>query len=330
MDRQFVPPSQHHGQDQPRTSWNAPRHPTSRWVHSQWQEEEDWEGWYQSDTESARSQSNSPRQRLAPRRPKKSQGDGKGRSSKSQKGAPKGSGKGKGNYKGKEIAPPPWASSTATTAALPVPASTTQQQSKAEAKLHEIVAAMKKKDSLDPELARLAQEGEQLQNQNTTSKLMSAVSKHGDAKYVLIEARQARAHLHASWKQYLDAAIATWRGFLEDFDKEDRKLEEQIEQAELGLTTAQENLDEAKKAATEAELKDQIEVVDDDMELMDKTMRSGPAIRAGLSGMLEGLEKLQAKTEEETGDLKRQRLDDGTSKPSSTAAALQPFARAGH
>ena len=57
---------------------------------------------------------------------------------------------------------------------------------------------MKKKDSLDPELARLAREGEQLQNQNTTSKLMSAVSKHGDAKYVLIEARQARAHLHAS------------------------------------------------------------------------------------------------------------------------------------
>ena len=88
---------------------------------------------------------------------------------------------------------------------------------------------------------------------------MSAVSKHGDAKTILLEARQARANLHATWKQYLDAAIQTWRGFLEDFDAEDKKLEEQIQNAEIALSTAQENLDDAKKVATDQELQDQVE-----------------------------------------------------------------------
>ena len=105
------------------------------------------------------------------------------------------------------------------------------------------------------DLQTLAQDAAQLQKQSATSKLMSAVSKHGDAKTVLLEARQARANLHATWKQYLDAAIQTWKGFLEDFDTEDRKLEEQIQAAETCLSTAQENLDEAKKVATAQELR---------------------------------------------------------------------------
>lgn len=75
--------------------------------------------------------------------------------------------------------------------------------------------------------------------------LMCAARSHGDVK-TFLEARKARANLHASWKQYLDAAITTWKGFLEDFDKEDRKLEEQIELAKTSLATAQEVLqDEA-------------------------------------------------------------------------------------
>ena len=45
--------------------------------------------------------------------------------------------------------------------------------------------------------------------------------------------------------------------------------------------------------------------------------------------MLEGLEKLQAQTEEATGETaKRQRLEDGSSKPLSGPPALQPFGRA--
>lgn len=76
--------------------------------------------------------------------------------------------------------------------------------------------------------------------------LTCAACSHGDVKTIFLEARKARANLHASWKQYLDAAIATWKGFLEDFDKEDRKLEEQIELAKTSLATAQEVLqDEA-------------------------------------------------------------------------------------
>ena len=191
---------------------------------------------------------------------------------------------------------------------------------------------MKKKDNLDPELQTLAQEAAQLQSQNATSKLMSAVSKHGDAKTALLEARQARANLHAVWKQYLDTAVHTWKGFLEDFDKEDKKLEDQITAAETGLSTAQENLDEAKQLATAQELREQVEEVIDDADMLDKTIRSGPAIREGLSEMLEGLQKLQAQTEEEAvdkaEDRKRQRLEDGSGKPSSVPPAMQPFGKA--
>eukprot|EP00435_Cladocopium_sp_Y103_P020880 s2399_g5.t1 len=155
---------------------------------------------------------------------------------------------------------------------------------------------------------------------------MSAVSKHGDAKTAVLDARQARANLHATWKQYLDAAIATWKGFIEDYAKEDRRLEELVVQAETNLSAAKETLDAAKAVATEKELNAQIEVIDDEMEFSDTT---GPAIREGLTDMLQGLEKLQEKTDEATGDVKRQRLEDGTSKPSCGAAALEPFAKAG-
>ena len=70
-------------------------------------------------------------------------------------------------------------------------------------------------------------------------------------------------------------------------------------------------------------------MIEDDLDMTDRTLRSGPAIREGLSGMLEGLEKLQAQTEEATGETaKRQRLEDGSSKPLSGPPALQPFGRA--
>ena len=112
--------------------------------------------------------------------------------------------------------------------------------------------------------------------------------------------------------------------------KEDRALEVQVDQAEANLASAQEILDESKKLATDQELADQVETIEDDLDITDKTIRSGPVIREGLCGMLAGLETLQAKTEETTGEAtKKQRLEDGRSKPSSVASALQPFGGAG-
>eukprot|EP00435_Cladocopium_sp_Y103_P015262 s2571_g3.t1 len=279
----------------------------------QWTEY-DWEG-YRTDSESPRrTQANAPRQKHASAPQKQKQHNTKG----------EGKGSGKTTYKGKyNPDPPPWATQTTTTATAPAVTATSAASSKAEAKLQEIVVALqKKKDTLDPELQHLAQEAAVLQNQTATSRLMSAVSKHGDAKAAVLEAKQARANLHATWKQYLDSAIATWKGFLEDFDKEDRRLEENVTQAEEQLVKAKETLDTAKTLATEQELKEQVEVIEDEMEIAD----AGPALREGLTDMLTGLERLQEKTDEATGDQKRQRLEDGTSKPS----ALQPFARAGH
>ena len=325
MDPSFVPPSQRSQTDQstrdPSPRYQSPRRST----YSSWHQKEPWTGdggWYTGYQGVQEDRSASPRQRTVPKKAKKP---------KKASQQPKGEGKGKTGTKGKyAIEPPAWtARRSSTTVALPSSAQSSGQ-SKAEAKLQELVAAMnKKKDTLDPDLQTLAQEAAQLQHQSATSKLMSAVSKHGDAKTALLETRQARANLHATWKQYLDSAIQIWRGFLEDFDTEDKKLEEQIQIAETALTMAQGNLDDAKKVATAQELQDQVEVVDDDLDMTDRTLRSGPAIREGLSGMIESLEKLQAQTEEATGETaKRQRLEDGTSKSLSTPAALQPFGKA--
>ena len=189
----------------------------------------------------------------------------------------------------------------------------------------EIVNVLKKKD--DPELQNLAKEADVIQHKSATSKLHRAVSVHGDAKTVMLQARQARANLHASWKQYLESAIETWKSFVTDFDNEDRKLEEQIIMAETALATAQEGLDEAKKIATEEELKDQVETIEDDEEVADRTVKTGQIMREGISGMLDGLVQLQARTEEmvEESGHKRQRTDDGLAKSN----ALQPFGGAG-
>ena len=80
---------------------------------------------------------------------------------------PQGEGKGKSNSKGKfAIEPPAWAAPRPSTSAAPPAVAMSSGQSKAEAKLQELVAAMnKKKDTLDPDLQTLAQEAAQLQNQ---------------------------------------------------------------------------------------------------------------------------------------------------------------------
>jgi predicted nucleic acid-binding Zn-ribbon protein len=190
--------------------------------------------------------------------------------------------------------------------------------------LHEIASVLKKKD--DPELQTLAKEADVLQNKTATSKLHKAVTIHGDAKTAVLEARQARANLHASWKQYLESAITTWRSFIEDFDKEDRRLEELIGQADSDLQVAPNSLDEAKKAATEEELQAQIETIEDEDEGLDRTAKSSQVMREGLKGMLDGLEQLHARTEEigEESGSKRQRVDDGKK-----SSAMQPFGGAG-
>ena len=103
-------------------------------------------------------------------------------------------------------------------------------------------------------------------------------------------------------------------------------MEEAITKADQDLTTAQEVLDDAKKAATEEELKDQIETIEDEDEGLDRTTKTSQAMREGLTGMLDGLEQLRARTEDpgEEAVPKRQKVADGF-KPT----ALQPFGGAG-
>ena len=321
MDHTFVPPSR----QQPHRNAQTSTTRTSQWGASQssyWAQDDSWQnqGWDDWEATSNSSRSSSVRQRAQPSRPKQAPKNQRGK----LKGKDKGKGKGNGQKgKGKPaIEPPPWSSSAQQPHAPTLPTSTAP--TKAEAKLQEILTVLKKKD--DPELQTLAKEADVLNNKTATSKLHKAVTRHGDAKTAVLEARQARSNLHASWRQYLGSAIETWRSFIEDFDKEDTRLEEAITKADQDLTTAQEVLDDAKKAATEEELKDQIETIEDEDEGLDRTTKTSQAMREGLTGMLDGLEQLRARTEDpgEEAVPKRQKVADGF-KPT----ALQPFGGAG-
>ena len=318
MDHTFVPPSQN---SQPSSSARSSQRSFQRNTYSDWNQQQSWNGqtWDQHSTRSS-SRSQSPWQRQAPRRKNKpkqpAQHKGEGKGQPQHKGA-------KGKGKGKTPDPAPWSSSTKP-AVLPAP-TTLATQSKAEAKLQEIVSVLKKKD--DPELQTLAKEADVLHNKTATTKLHKAVTKHGDAKTSLLSARQARSNLHASWRQYLDSAIETWKNFIADFDAEDRRLEMEIDKANAELTVAQSALDDAKKAATEEELKSEVECIDDDDGPVDSSSKTSQAMRDGLTVMLDGLTTLQSKTEEmgEECSHKRQRVDDGKGLPSS----MQPFGGAG-
>lgn len=327
MDHTLVPPSQQNKSNSKAT--RSSNQTSNRQAYASWNYPEPWTGedeewdYHSSRSSSPRQRTQSPRQRQEPRRQRKPNQNQRGRGAGKGKNQMKGGAKGKG--KGKPaIEPPPW-TTNATTSTSASAAAPSAGPTKAEVKLMEIVSVLKKKD--DPELQTLAKEADVLHHKNATSKLHKAVTIHGDVKTMMLEARQARANLHASWKQYLESAIETGKSFVMDFDKEDRKLEEQIILAETALATAQEALDDAKKVATEEELKDQVETIEDEEEAVDRTVKTSQIMREGLSGMLDGLVQLKARTEdigEEQGN-KRQRTDDGLAKSS----AMQPFGGAG-
>jgi len=187
MDHSFTPPSQ-----KGKTSSNANRssnQASNRQTYTSWSypepwtgEEDDWE-YHSTRSNSPRQRTQSPRQRQEPRRQRKPnqtqkhKGTGKGKQP--VKGGPKGKGK------SKAIEPPPWTNNATAPASASTQASSSVQ-TRAEAKLMEIVSVLKKKD--DPELQTLAKEADVLHHKSATSKLHKAVTIHGDAKTVMLEA----------------------------------------------------------------------------------------------------------------------------------------------
>ena len=179
-------------------------------------------------------------------------------------------------------------------------------------------------DRIEPrnllELQTLAKEADVLHNKTATSKLHKAVTKHGDAKTVLLEAfKPGHTSMllgNSNWTQPSRPGRASSRTSMPRTAGEKANVE---------LTNAQDALDDAKKAATEEELKSEVECIDDDDEQINSSARSSQAMRDGLNVMLDGLTTLQAKTEEMVEEYGNKRqVDDGKSLPS-----MQPFGGAG-
>eukprot|EP00435_Cladocopium_sp_Y103_P043514 s1518_g12.t1 len=314
------------------------RHPTHRQgsqrrseddqTYAQWQQDTPWQA---QTWEDGRRPSQSPRTRSeTPRDGRRHNRRGKNKNKGKQQGP------GGPQIQAPALPEAPWSTSTTTSTTAPSAPSPAEQQLKV------LMSAMKKNEAALPaDLQTLLQESSKVQSQDMTKVLHSAVTKLGKAKKALQAARASRMNLHNVWRNYLQTNVEKWRGFCQDFEKQDLELAEQVQQATEAVKVAQEGLDASKKSAreiviSEDDSKDEKEAL---MEISDEETQegldaNGSSIMEGMNEMYNNLPALQAKADSigEGSAAKKARLEppagapDGTgpSGPSGPAPFGQP------
>eukprot|EP00435_Cladocopium_sp_Y103_P071486 s558_g37.t1 len=293
-----------------------------------------------------------------PKSPRKGNGKGKGHGQQKGRGkAQKGQFQDKGKEKGKEqghvpqsgkgnlrlpaattaIPPePPWTPSLSTTTQLaPLPPPTSAPPlSEEELAFKELITALKKSPKeLDPEVQAIVQRTTLKEGQNAGQSLSTAVDDMRTAREALDCARLARHNLHIKWRNFLADAVKRWQKHMEDFQREDKDLTEQIELARTALSQAMQLFETSKSDIGEG-------VVDVEAEdAMNEEAKDKDSINTALiqsmSTMTTQLVELQASAEamvvEGEKKAKRPRTSEGSSEaiggmPSPSAPALQAFA----
>eukprot|EP00435_Cladocopium_sp_Y103_P059246 s86_g21.t1 len=298
LDRTFVPG----GQGQPSQQWNA-------------------EQWQQSDAPTKKKPAKSPRRgRRRSHTPKKQQNP--------QANA----------YAVPELDPPWTGQNSAQTATMTTAELQAEQRAqRAEQKLSRVVAALDKQDvMLDPEVQQIVEENS---TKTASSKQMhTAVSKLDQARKKFQNAQKARQTHQDKWTTYLEASIKRWRTFAEDFAKQDKDLEERVNQARNKMQEARALLDDTKERLLkqDAEALKETEVISDIEDEMDK-METSDKIQAGISQVLDSLAAIRVRPPEDQpadeGASKKPRLEevpgDGSTSLVPGSKMLEPFAKAG-
>lgn len=210
------------------------------------------------------------------------------------------------------------------------------QETKSDQKLKQIIAALKKSEAnLTPDLQLLVQETTMVQSQDNTRQLHSAVSKLGQAKKALQKLRASRQNLHVVWKNYIAESVTKWKGFCEQFEKQDSDLAKQLHEAIQSVKIAEAGLESTKKDAKETkdddDMSDQGPQEISDEENPEQLDVNGASLMGGMNDMLKNLEALQqcAEAAIEAKAPKRPRLEDPGEEDGGPSAAASLHQKAG-
>eukprot|EP00435_Cladocopium_sp_Y103_P064580 s386_g26.t1 len=265
IDHSFVPG----GRGQPPQQWNT-------------------EEWHQPDTSNTRKSTKSPRRtRRRSATPKKKQNQIQ-------------------NAYAVPGLDPPWSgqggivhASTSTSAMSTTELQAEQRAQRAEQKLSRVVAALEKQDvALDPEAQQIVEE--ETNTKTASSKQMhSAVSKLDQARKKFQNAQKARQTHQDKWTTYLEASIKRWQTFAEDFAKQDKDLEDRVNQARTKMQEARALLDDTKERLLkqDVEVLKEAEVISDMEDEMDK-METSDKIQAGIHQAMDSLAAIRVRPPE--------------------------------
>lgn len=166
----------------------------------------------------------------------------------------------KGKGKALDFWEPPW------TSPLPTPETTLVASSPSDLHLRALTQALSKEANLSMETQQLLQTVNASKAASTTRELHSAVSKLGNAKEQVHQAKLARMQLHSRWKKFLEAAVDRWKGYVDHYIKEDAQLEAAITEATSNLRTARKNLLSSRdKVAEKSDITDGGEISDEEL-----------------------------------------------------------------
>eukprot|EP00435_Cladocopium_sp_Y103_P063082 s121_g24.t1 len=172
----------------------------------------------------------------------------------------------------------------------------------------------------------------------TSKDMHQAVRKVEQARKHLVAVQKARANLHTNWTNYIEKSVARWKTFAEDFVKQDKDLEEQVEKAK---TYMQETRDK-QESIRDALLKQDsayLEEIDSAEEMEEESLEkiaTSEAIQQGIASMVTSLENIKVRPLDDANDqesaAKKPRTvegGDGSGESSFGSKALTPFAKPG-
>lgn len=126
-----------------------------------------------------------------------------------------------------------------------------------------------------------------------TKDLHSAVKHLGQARSSLEEALQARSNMISSWKSFLTEAVKTWEDYGALYQKQEKELLDNIQQAH---TTFEQAKNQAAESQAHAGKMPVIEIKEEDVDYMEgqaSANQSSGKIYAGLQNLTASLQQLR-------------------------------------
>eukprot|EP00435_Cladocopium_sp_Y103_P022350 s1210_g5.t1 len=179
-----------------------------------------------------------------------------------------------------------------------------EAESQSEDRFHQLVNALKNQEGpLDPEVQKIVDD--ESTPPASSKNMHQAVSKVDKARNKLKAATKSRQNLQLSWSKYLEESIKRWKTFAADFAKQDSEAEQKVHQARTALQQARTQMDRIKErlAKQDEESLRATEVISDgELEEDDNKMETSEKIQAGIKTVLESLDAIRVRPDEDDAE----------------------------